>query len=268
MTRGIQEEETRLANIAGPKLGNAPGAKAFWERRISQHQTWEMRFKSRKGGPVPGFAGLRMFLEELKDGRMSPAKGVRGLAQRVAKLVREEYRKQSRGAPEPTGLSKQIKEMGKDKGAVNPARLPEPQVSTLYMLSMCVIEEKTSTGWLIHIDPAAISPHSNNQYPAGQPMGLVAHFLENPQPYIKIPVSLRAMGYFMTLRRGEGGYGKRKSTRASLPDQNIGQVNIITPKQYPVWETVSKELIKLLKDFYEVEVEQDLRRTAIKFGLI
>lgn len=209
-----------------------------------------------------GIEGLEAFLKHIKSGafKADHSKVAFALSQRVAQLVRDEYRAHS---VRPSGIHYQAIVQGKDVGASGPARPGRSAQSSMTLLSKSVVVTKVPHGYRIEIDPAARHPDPRAKHPAGVPLKLLAHWMENGTVSV-MPVTLRMMGYIMSLQRRNAGPGKRKRP-GNMPRTGTGRTIIVNKPAVPVWKNVANKLEKL-QPLYTEDLRQRLQMALKHFG--
>lgn len=200
-----------------------------------------------------GLAAFHQWCGELARGELKAihSRAAWNLVQKVAGLVRRQYRVQEALDGAPQGLNALVKQYGKDWGAGGDSVSPEQMnVSTMGLLAGNIINIALPdrTGYIIGVNPEATHPRN------GRSLEGIASRLENPTEQ-QVTNSIRSMVYRKVLQAGTGGYGTKKTMRWIVNNIQIGRPIVFRPRDRPVWRTVANDLLpRELKGNYAKDV--------------
>lgn len=216
---------------------------------------WSVRVDGAKPNKI-----AKVFRRIGQDSNISLKRAAYEMARATEREVRQLYYRYARGH-RPGELESKIVEAGKERGAEAPARSPgDPSASSMLEIGRNIVTQPTgrqSGYYMVRVDPSAMSSQTSTGRPFGLPLSQLAEFIEQRISTVW-PVTLRMIGYLMTIRRGKGGFGTRKRN-FYMPNRQVAGTMVVTPPDMPVWKVVASRLTQLLP-----LVDGELRSLVLK----
>lgn len=187
---------------------------------------------------------------------------LKAVVNRVHKMVKAKYRQEASKSKSRPPWMQRAYDVGKEQGAVRPARITRA-MSTMEELGENVVIEESGERLSIRVDPSLVS-----SYRQDAPLALVADWIENGR---EMHDTWRSMIYRIMMQENRGGIGTRRRQgvwgQPHLPEGLAPTGAIFVIRAHPVWKPVANDMVrKDLMKICPIEIRARLVRLARQFG--